>query len=560
MWVAEVPGPLRQGGIFFYSPMNIPREQSACASDALRAEASALGLEVVESAEGLALAPELAARIPSDWAHPRLLVPVLREGAACLLSAHPRAIEDQLQASQLAGVPLPVVVAPEALVLDLLGRTYAAGASVAASSLLDEITSEGASDGPRAGAGPQGGDLLEAASAAPVTRLVNLLLLEAVRQGASDIQFEPFEDRLCVRYRVDGVLRRAATPPKHLELALVSRLKVMAGMDIAERRLPQDGVAQARVGGRPLDIRVSVVPVADGERVVLRLLNRADACLPLRSLGMDEATLESFQRLLRAPNGMVVVSGPTGSGKTTTLYSALGGLDAARRNILTIEDPVEYRLPDIGQIQVKPKIGLTFANGLRHILRQDPDVVLVGETRDAETAGIAVRAALTGHLVFTTLHTNDAPSAVMRLVDMGVQPYLVASCLRGVLGQRLVRRLCAQCREACAWADIAAACASPDLARILEARQAADPSPATLFRAGAGCATCREGYSGRTGVYELMAFSPALREAIRPGNVAADALRRVALSEGMRTMADDAAGKILAGVTDVAEASSALAG
>ena len=531
-------------------------------------DAAALGLAVVESAEGVSLASGLAARIPSDWARQRLLVPVLLDGAPCLLTARPRAVEDQIQASQLAGEPLKVAAAPEGVVLELLGRTYAAGAAAGAGSLLDAMA---AGDSPAPDAEPAvsaaeaDGDLLGAASSAPVTRLVNLLLLEAVRQGASDIHFEPFADRLSVRYRVDGVLYRAATPPKNLETALVSRLKVMAGMDIAERRLPQDGVAQARVGGRPLDIRVSTVPVADGERVVLRLLNRADACLPLPSLGMDPATLEAFGTLLRAPNGMIVVSGPTGSGKTTTLYSALGGIDAARRNILTIEDPVEYRLPDIGQIQVKPKIGLTFASGLRHILRQDPDVVLVGETRDAETAEIAVRAALTGHLVFTTLHTNDAPSAVMRLVEMGVQPYLVASCLRGVLGQRLVRRLCPHCRERAGGADesdlrLPGAAA---LSAALAAQRTGDGGQGAaggFWRAGAGCERCREGYSGRTGVYELMAFTPALRETIRPGNVAAGTLRRAAVAEGMRTMAEDAAGKVLAGVTDFAEAAGALAG
>ena len=518
----------------------------------LRNDAEGLGLEYVEDAIAAALASDIAARIPSEWARPRLLVPVRIAGEPCLLTARPNAFEDQLQASQLAGLPLRVAVAEEDLVLDLLAKTYSAGASDGATSLIREM---GAGSSPAQDTqATAADDLLEAAEDAPVTRLVNLILLEALRQGASDIHFEPFEDRLSVRYRIDGILYPAATPPKNLELALVSRLKVMAGMDIAERRLPQDGVAQARIGGRPIDIRVSTVPVADGERVVLRLLNRADAMLPLSSLGMDAAVLADFSRLLLSPNGMIVVSGPTGSGKTTTLYSALGGIDSARKNVLTIEDPVEYRLDNIGQIQVKPKIGLTFASGLRHILRQDPDVVLVGETRDAETAEIAVRAALTGHLVFTTLHTNDAPSAVMRLVEMGVQPYLVASCIRGVLGQRLVRRLCPHCRVSCTGLSETEA-ALPGAAEL-----AAPLAGRGFWRAGAGCDKCREGYAGRTGVYELLVFDAALREAIRPGNLAADALRRSAIDQGMRTMAEDSIAKIIAGITSAAEAASALAG
>jgi general secretion pathway protein E len=355
-----------------------------------------------------------------------------------------------------------------------------------------------------------------------------------------------------VRYRIDGVLYPRASPPKNLEQALVSRLKVMARMDIAERRLPQDGMAQVRLGERSLDVRVSTVPVADGERVVLRLLNRDDACLPLAALGMDGEALAGFGQMLRLPNGMVIVSGPTGSGKTTTLYAALGSLDAGRRNVLTIEDPIEYRLPGIGQIQVKPKIGLTFATGLRHVLRQDPDVILVGETRDAETAEVAVRASLTGHLVFTTLHTNDAPAAVMRLMDMGVQPYLLASCLRGVLGQRLVRRLCPACRVACSCEEVAAETGrEPDLAAALAGR--------SCWRAR-GCERCLEGYRGRTAVFELMVCGAALRDAIRPGGFAASELRRTALSLGMRPLVQDAAAKLLAGTTDVPEVMGALAG
>jgi general secretion pathway protein E len=389
-------------------------------------------------------------------------------------------------------------------------------------------------------------DLLAAAEKAPVTQLVNLLLLEAVKRRASDIHFEPFESRLRVRYRVDGVLYEQSSPPKPMEAALVSRLKVMAKMDIAEKRLPQDGMAKVRVGEREIDIRVSTVPVAEGERVVLRLLDRSSALLPLSVLGMAEPMLRSFNGLIASPNGIVVVSGPTGSGKTTTLYAALGCMDSQRRNIMTIEDPIEYQIPDIGQMQVKPKIGLTFASGLRHILRQDPDIILVGETRDMETAEIALRAALTGHLVFTTLHTNDAPGAVLRLADMGVEPYLLASCVRGILAQRLVRRLCPACRRE--------ALIPHDKVQSLDVRLR--KLEGQRGWSAVGCAKCLEGYRGRVGLFELMRVDGELQEAIRSGGLKADSLRSIAASHGMLGLADDGADKILGGITTLDEVSS----
>jgi general secretion pathway protein E len=317
----------------------------------------------------------------------------------------------------------------------------------------------------------------------------------------------------------------------------------MARMDIAEKRLPQDGMTRVRVGEREIDIRVSTIPVAEGERVVLRLLHRDSALLPLSALGMSDDVLASFEVLLGESNGIIVVSGPTGSGKTTTLYAALGRLDESRRNILTIEDPIEYQLPDIGQMQVRPKIGLTFANGLRHILRQDPDVILVGETRDTETAEIALRASLTGHLVFTTLHTNDAPSAVLRLVDMGVEPYLLGSCLRGALAQRLVRRLCVKCRRPAA-ADSEQTAALGAAGARLRGQE---------LWAAAGCPACLEGYRGRTGLFELMLVDTETQEIIRRGNVGLGELRGFAERKGMRGLLADGVAKILAGTTTAAE-------
>jgi general secretion pathway protein E len=517
-----------------------------------RALAERLGLSFLPAVEDAMLLPGLVASLPFAWARSQGVLPVQIDGEPCLLVADPTRIEVHQQAAQVIGRPLRCVVATEAVVQEAIARGYAAHADADAGGYiraLDAAGQGGAAPEPESG-GARASDLLEAAEAAPITRLVNLILLEAVKQHASDIHFEPFESRLAVRYRIDGVLYKRAEPPKHLEAALVSRLKVMARMDIAERRLPQDGMAQVRVGDRTLDIRVSTVPVADGERVVLRLLNREDACLPLTALGMDETMLVGFQRLLRLPNGMIIVSGPTGSGKTTTLYAALNGIDATRRNVMTIEDPVEYRLDNVGQIQVKPKIGLTFASGLRHVLRQDPDVVLVGEMRDAETAEIAVRASLTGHLVFTTLHTNDAPAAVMRLVDMGIQPYLLASCLRGVVGQRLVRSLCPHCRQPASWETAAG---TTDAAHEWEARLAGGP----LWRA-VGCERCLEGYGGRRGLFELMMCEAPVRAAIRAGNLDASELRQVALASGMRPLIDDAVAKLKSGLTDLREVEGVL--
>jgi general secretion pathway protein E len=342
---------------------------------------------------------------------------------------------------------------------------------------------------------------------------------------------------------MDGVLYEQASPPKHLARPLVSRMKVMARLDIAERRLPQDGTARVRVGEREIDIRVSTIPVAEGERVVLRLLNRESSVLPLPALGMPGYVQKPFEALLHAANGLVIVCGPTGSGKTTTLYSAIRQLDTRGRNVLTIEDPVEYQLPDIGQMQVKPKIGLTFANGLRHILRQDPDVILVGETRDSETADIAVRAALTGHLVFTTLHTNDAASAIIRMMDMGVESYLLAAALRGALAQRLVRQLCPACKKP-------TTVSAQERALLGEAGKLLDG--ATIYGPGR-CSACLEGYHGRIGIFELLMMDEATQEIVRGGSGAAQRMHFRRGDVARRTMLDDGLDKVLGGRTSLAE-------
>ena len=347
---------------------------------------------------------------------------------------------------------------------------------------------------------PQTTDLLEADDDAPIIRLINALLTQAIRENASDIHVEAFEDESIVRFRVDGVLRDILAPRRELHSALVSRIKVMSKLDIAEKRLPQDGRMSLRVAEHPVDVRVSTLPTQHGERVVMRLLDKQSARLNLESLGMPRHILSEFEQLINKPNGILLVTGPTGSGKTTTLYSGLNRLDRKRLNILTCEDPVEYDLDGVGQTQMNSKIGLTFASGLRSILRQDPDVVLVGEIRDLETAEISVQASLTGHLVLSTLHTNTAVGAVTRLVDMGVEPFLIASSLVGVLAQRLVRRLCPECKQPY----------EPDETEK-ELLKLHDHPDAQLFHAK-GCVACdRIGYSGRLGIYELVMIDEDMR-------------------------------------------------
>jgi general secretion pathway protein E len=351
---------------------------------------------------------------------------------------------------------------------------------------------------------PPAEDLLDSGAQAPVIRMINALLLQALRERASDVHFEPYEARSVVRFRIDGVLRDVLEPPRALHAALVSRVKIMASLDIAEKRLPQDGRLGLKLGDKLVDVRVSTLPTGPGERVVLRLLDKDSAQLDLTALGMSAGTLAAVDRLIREPHGIVLVTGPTGSGKTTTLYAALSRLPRGTLNMMTVEDPIEYALDGVGQTQVNPKIDLDFARALRAILRQDPDIIMIGEIRDLETAQIAVQASLTGHLVLATLHTNDAASAMTRLADMGVEPYLLASSLLGVLAQRLVRTLCTACRTRAA--------ATTGEAELLA--EIGLPSNMPLY-APAGCSECRDtGYRGRSGVYELIVVDDALRRLI----------------------------------------------
>lgn len=384
-------------------------------------------------------------------------------------------------------------------------------------------------------------DLLESEDDAPIIRMINALLTQAAREGASDIHIEPFESSSVVRFRVDGTLRDVVRPKKALHGALISRIKIMAQLDIAEKRLPQDGRITLRVGGRPVDVRVSTLPTGHGERAVLRLLDKEAGRLDLTRLGMSAETLARFDTLIRQPHGIVLVTGPTGSGKTTTLYAAMQRLDGHTTNIMTVEDPIEYDLDGIGQTQVNPRIDMTFAKALRAILRQDPDVIMIGEIRDLETAQIAVQASLTGHLVLATLHTNDAASAVTRLTDMGIEPFLLSSSLLGVLAQRLVRRLCPQCRTETV-EDIVSNTTDGD--RATAKRRLWHP---------VGCTACgQSGYQGRSGVYELLTVDDTLRGLIHRQAPEAD-VKAAARANGMRTMREDGQRWVDDGVTSLEE-------
>ncbi|MCS7015387.1 MAG: type II secretion system ATPase GspE [Gemmatales bacterium] len=385
--------------------------------------------------------------------------------------------------------------------------------------------------------------LQELQDAAPVRKLINMVLLMGIKDRASDIHFEPFEEEYKLRYRCDGVMYELVPPPRHLAPAISSRIKVMANLDIAERRMPQDGRIELNVGGNPVDLRVSVLPTMFGESVVIRILDRTVVQLDLDRLGMEPDTLARFRELIRKPNGIILVTGPTGSGKSTTLYSALNELNSPTDKIITTEDPIEYDIDGIVQVPINPEIGVTFANVLRAILRHDPDIIMVGEIRDVETAQIAVQASLTGHLVLTTLHTNDAPSSVTRLRDMGVEPYLITATLEGVLAQRLVRRICPDCRTEY----------QPSKELLMELNLTPEQVHGKKFYYGRGCERCNNtGFKGRTGIFELLVMSDPIRDLIA-NNASADAIRQAARKMGMTTLREAGLRALFSGVTTIEE-------
>jgi len=494
-----------------------------------------------EAERGLeALVPEidLLGKIPIGYARKHLLLPCRDAGGSLLLlSAKPDAAEAIDEIRFLAG-PLRVLAAPEDAILKKIDSAYEK-IHAPEREIVEGLGGEWNLD--VEAAIEETRDLLETPDEAPVIKFVHSLLFRAIKERSSDIHVEPYEKELVVRNRVDGILYPTVTAPRKWHAPIVSRIKVMAGLDIAERRLPQDGRIKIRLGGNEIDIRVSIVPTAFGERAVLRLLDRSSLGLGLSDIGMSPDDLSLFERFLSRSNGILLVTGPTGSGKTTTLYGALRRLDSGTKNIITIEDPVEYQIQGIGQIQVNPKIHLDFANGLRSILRQDPDIIMVGEIRDVETAEIAIQASLTGHLVLSTLHTNDSASAVTRLVDMGIEPFLVASSLSMVMAQRLVRKLCPACRvpyspTAAQWANLGLSAA-----------------PSGPFYAAKGCASCMNtGYKGRVGLFEILSADDRVRALILTRSDA-DGIKSFAVSRGMRTILVAGAEKVCAGITSAEE-------
>jgi general secretion pathway protein E len=430
----------------------------------------------------------------------------------------------------LVGIPSDIEAAYERL---YGGGRSAMGQIVESISASDELINEDDIE-----------HLKDLASEAPVIRLVNLMISKAVEGRASDIHIEPFENRLKVRYRVDGVMQEVESPPARLSAAVISRVKIMAKLNIAERRLPQDGRIQLRVQGKEIDLRVSTVPTMYGESVVMRILDKASVVLDFSVLGFSQGTLERFMEVLKLPHGVLLVTGPTGSGKTTTLYTALQTLNTAERKILTVEDPVEYQLEGVNQIQVKPQIHLTFASALRAIVRQDPDVIMIGEMRDLETASIAVQSALTGHLVLSTVHTNDAAGSITRLLDMGVEDYLLTSTINGVLAQRLVRMLCSHCRQPYA--------VLPEVVEELQLQRYSNADPIMLYKP-VGCAECGGiGYKGRAAIMECLIMNDDLRRLVLKHGDATE-IQAAAQRQGMDTMYEDGLRKAVLGMTTIEE-------
>ena len=507
--------------------------------------AEQMGLQVISLAD-LMVPPDVLAMITEPMALLYRVIPVkFEEDTLTIAMCDPQKLSVVDELRSFLGCNVRAVVATEREVLKTLARYYAAGGESVESVIADL---EQDSDLAAAAAALEKGVLdltgTEAlADSAPVRKLLNMVLLMAIKDHASDLHFEPFENEFKIRIRADGVLYEMVPPPRHLAFAITTRIKVMANLDIAERRIPQDGRIRLTVGGHPVDLRVSVLPTMFGESVVMRVLDRGVVMLDLGTVGMEPATLAAFRQTIHLPNGIVLVTGPTGSGKTTTLYAALNELNVIEDKLITTEDPVEYEMEGIVQIPIDPNIGNTFAQCLRSILRQDPDKILVGEIRDLETAEIAVQASLTGHLVFSTLHTNDAPSTITRLRDMGVPPFLLTATLEAVLAQRLVRKICSNCREQ----------TMPNTETLAMLDLTPDDVLDKKFYRGRGCQICNNtGFKGRTALHELMLMNDQLRELIQVGS-STEKLRDCALQTGMRSLRKAGLEKVYTGITSIEE-------
>jgi type IV pilus assembly protein PilB len=511
-----------------------------------QALAEQMGMRVVNLGE-LKVPPDVLAKITEPMAQMYRVVPIeFADNTLTVAMCDPQKLTIRDELRTFLGYDVKAMVATEAAVLKSLEKFYASGTESVESLVSDMEEDEELRRAAEAmdPDGPLDLTSVEAmADSAPVRKLLNMVLLMAIRDHASDLHFEPFEDEFRIRIKADGVLYEMVPPPRHLAFAITTRIKVMANLDIAERRLPQDGRIELSVGGHPVDMRVSVLPTMFGESVVMRVLDRSVVQLNLNKVGMDAKTLVEFRGAINKPNGIVLVTGPTGSGKTTTLYAALSELNTVEDKLITTEDPVEYNIDGIVQVPIDASIGNTFAQCLRAILRQDPDIILVGEIRDVETAEIAVQASLTGHMVFSTLHTNDAPSTVTRLRDMGVPPFLITATVEAVLAQRLIRRICAQCKEEVT--------PSPDILADLELTP--EMIAGKKFYRGKGCDACsRSGYRGRVGLFELMYLNDDMRDMIMR-NASTDEIRAAARANGMVTLRDAGMASMFDGTTTAEE-------
>ncbi|MCL4478272.1 MAG: type II secretion system ATPase GspE [Deltaproteobacteria bacterium] len=510
-------------------------------ADLLKALSKQFDIEYIQNLSGIKIDRELIQKFPKTLSRRFAILPILRvDGFVKLAVSDPTNIESINDAELLLDAPvIPVIVSQHDIINAV--NMYYDRVQESTEQMVDELEDANLDNIALELNEPE--DLIDSTDEAPIIRLINSLLYEAIKKRASDIHIEPYETEIVIRYRIDGILYEVIKPPKRFQSSILSRVKIMAGMNIAEKRLPQDGRIRIKMSGKDIDIRASIIPTSFGERAVLRLLDRSSVLIGLNSIGLSEEKLHLLKQLIKRTSGIILVTGPTGSGKTTTLYSVLSTLNSSELNILTIEDPVEYQIKGIGQIQVNPKIELTFANGLRSILRQDPDVVLVGEIRDKETAEIAVQASLTGHLVFSTLHTNDAAGGITRLVDIGVEPFLVSSSVVAIIAQRLVRTICPDCKTAY----------KPDNDELLEIGIKAAQLQDGIIYKGEGCNNCvNTGYRGRTGIYEIMLVDEELRSMITKG-IDSSTIKREAIKKGMTTLKQDGARKVIEGTTSIQE-------
>jgi len=509
----------------------------------LKLFAVALGLEFLPEIPAKAVPPEFIESVPALYAQHHFLIGIKPEadnGELTVVLSKPLDANALDNVSKMTGMPVRAAISTRAAVTSVIDVAYEQRSTVIEevaeeldSQNLDQLVDEVSTSD----------DLLDVVNRPPVIRLVNDVLFRALQLRASDIHVHPYESKIQIRYRIDGILYDALSLNRNVLPLVVSRIKVMAGMDIAERRLPQDGRCSVRLGQREVDLRISTVPTSFGERSVLRLLDKSTALYGLDELGLYKDDLHKFDSLLNRSHGVIFVTGPTGSGKSTTLYACLNRINSAEKNVITIEDPIEYQLEGISQIQVASKKGMTFATSLRHVLRQDPDVIMVGEVRDIETARMAIQSSLTGHLVFSTLHTNDSAGAVSRLLDLGVEPYLVSSSLIAIIAQRLVRKVCPNCKEH----------VQPSSHELRELGLGESAEHAGNFFVGAGCEKCfQTGYRGRTGIYEMMMIDEETQNLIYKRE-SAGTIKRFALNTGLQTLRMDGARKVLAGQTTVSE-------